>query len=127
MILGCGIDTIDIHRIHHSMTKFPDRFLKRVFAPLERRHGAKAAYYAKRFAAKEAALKAMGTGLRGLNWHDIMLASNEWGQPYIIPSPQCTTLIKTKFSVQKFQFHVSLSDSKDQALAMVILELTERS
>jgi holo-[acyl-carrier protein] synthase len=76
MILGVGNDIIDIRRIERTIERYGDRFLERVFTDTEReksdKRRARAASYAKRFAAKEACAKAMGTGLRkGVYWRDI--------------------------------------------------------
>jgi holo-[acyl-carrier protein] synthase len=88
MILGIGNDLIDIRRIEKTLERFGDRFLDRVFteaerAKAERRAGSlRAATYAKRYAAKEAAAKALGTGFRaGVFWRDIGVENMASGQP----------------------------------------------
>lgn len=91
MILGIGNDLTDIRRIESSITRFGDRFLNHVFTPAERafaeqRKEAKAYYgtYAKRFAAKEAAAKALGTGIaEGISLLDIEVCSHPSGQPFL--------------------------------------------
>ncbi len=91
MILGIGNDIIDIRRIEASLTRFGDRFIGRVFTDTEQarserrttgRHNPRAASYAKRFAAKEACAKALGTGLRrGVFWRDMGVVNLPSGQP----------------------------------------------
>ena len=86
MILGLGNDMIDIRRIEETIKRFGDRFLDRVFTPIERgksdRRIQRAASYAKRFAAKEACAKALGTGLRhGVHWRDMGVVNLDSGRP----------------------------------------------
>ena len=91
MILGIGNDIIDIRRIERSLETFGERFIRRIFTPIEQakserrttgRHNPRAASYAKRFAAKEACAKALGTGLRrGVFWRDMGVVNLPSGQP----------------------------------------------
>ena len=88
MIIGLGNDIVDIRRIERSIERYGARFLERVFTPLERRKAEsrteklRAATYAKRFAAKEAASKALGTGFRaGVFWRDLGVVNLPSGQP----------------------------------------------
>ncbi|WP_029013905.1 holo-ACP synthase [Niveispirillum irakense] len=88
MILGIGSDLVDIRRIQASLDRFGDRFAARVFTPAERARGdamaanARTAYYAKRFAAKEAASKALGTGYaEGVHFCDLEVVSAANGRP----------------------------------------------
>ena len=86
MILGIGNDLIDIRRIEATIARYGDRFLNRVFTPTERaksdRRRERAASYAKRFAAKEACSKALGTGLRkGVFWRDMGVVNLPSGRP----------------------------------------------
>ena len=91
MILGIGNDIIDIRRIEASIERFGDRFIARIYTDIERarserrttgRHNPRAASYAKRFAAKEACAKALGTGLRrGVFWRDMGVINLPSGQP----------------------------------------------
>lgn len=86
MILGLGSDLIDIRRIEQTIARFGDRFLDRVFTDTERRkcdrRANRAASYARRFAAKEACSKALGTGFRrGVFWRDLGVVSLPSGQP----------------------------------------------
>jgi holo-[acyl-carrier protein] synthase len=86
MIIGLGNDVIDIRRMERTIERFGDRFLSRVFTDTERRksdgRAARAASYAKRFAAKEACAKALGTGFRhGVFWRDMGVVNLPSGQP----------------------------------------------
>lgn len=86
MILGLGSDLIDIRRIERTITRFGDRFLNRVFTDAERgkcdRRADRAAGYARRFAAKEACSKALGTGFRrGVFWRDLGVVNLPSGRP----------------------------------------------
>ena len=88
MILGLGSDLIDIRRVEESIAKYGDRFLNRIFTDVERaksdRRANRAASYAKRFAAKEACAKALGTGLsRGVFWRDMGVVNLPGGKPTV--------------------------------------------
>ncbi len=89
MIIGLGNDLIDIRRIEATIARFGDRFLERVFTDVERarseRRAGRAASYAKRFAAKEACAKALGTGLRqGVYWRDMGVVNLPSGRPTLV-------------------------------------------
>ena len=89
MILGIGNDLIDIRRVEQSIEKFGVRFLERIFTDVERaksdRRANRAASYAKRFAAKEACSKALGTGLnRGVYWRDMGVVNQPGGKPTML-------------------------------------------
>lgn len=86
MILGLGSDLVDIRRIEEAIERFGERFLDRIFTPVERarcdRQARPAAGYARRFAAKEAAAKALGTGFRdGVYWRDLGVVNLPSGKP----------------------------------------------
>jgi holo-[acyl-carrier protein] synthase len=86
MILGIGSDLIDIERIARTIERFGDRFIRRIYTPVEiaraERRADRIATYAKRFAAKEACAKALGTGLRkGVFWHDMGVINLPGGRP----------------------------------------------
>ncbi|HEX9904228.1 MAG TPA: holo-ACP synthase, partial [Propylenella sp.] len=86
MILGIGFDIIDIRRVEKTLERFGERFIRRVFTETERRKSdgrrARAASYAKRFAAKEACAKALGTGMnRGVFWRDMGVVNLRSGKP----------------------------------------------
>lgn len=86
MIIGVGSDLIDIERVRQTIDRFGDRFIQRIYTPVEiaraERRADRVATYAKRFAAKEACAKALGTGLRkGVFWHDMGVINLPGGRP----------------------------------------------
>jgi holo-[acyl-carrier protein] synthase len=123
MIKGAGIDIVEVARIAQSLGK-DERFSKLVFAEEEvaycEKQGKKNESYAGRFAAKEAFLKALGTGWRGeLQFHDLVFMNDELGKPYLVLKG------KSKEVLQAFEhciFHVSISHTSHFATAMVIIE-----
>ena len=124
MILSIGIDIVEVYRMRESMTRTP-RFAERVFTEVERTYcdskGA-AAYqsYAGRFAAKEAFLKALKTGWRGkLTWHDIEVISDAEGVPTLKIANEAAKLMDEMGATQ---VHLSISHTKDHAVAQVVLE-----
>lgn len=133
MILGLGNDITDIRRIERSLENFGERFEKRVFTPAERamarsREGAGArtvaATYAKRFAAKEACAKALGTGFScGVFWHDMEVVNLPGGQPALKLSggalAQLSRLLPPGASPR---IHLALTDEYPLAQAHVIIE-----
>ena len=105
------------------------KFIKRVFTNKEIRFSKniknKTNYYAKRFAAKEAFVKALGTGFRNnINFSDIEVINNKLGKPKINISKKVRTFIKKKFKLDKPKIYVSLSDENKHSIAYVILENT---
>jgi holo-[acyl-carrier-protein] synthase len=93
MILGIGTDMVDVRRIEKLLHRFGDRFVCKIFTPQERAYCLKqhhpAAAFAKRFAAKEAALKALGTGLRaGITWQDFDVGNDKNGKPCLRITPE---------------------------------------
>src|SRR6185437_15554261 len=99
MILGLGNDVIDIRRIENTIERYGDRFLKRVFTDTERQksdgRARRAASYAKRFAAKEACAKALGTGLRrGVFWRDMGVVNLRSGRPTMLLSGGAAAQLK---------------------------------
>jgi len=127
MIVSIGIDIIEVARIREVLVRTP-RFGERVFTPAERaycdRRGAAAAqHYAGRFAAKEAALKALQTGWRGgISWQDIEIASRDSGAPYLI----LHGLVKDLFnSSGATAAHLSMSHTNEHAIAQVVLERSD--
>lgn len=124
LIVGCGIDLVEIDRIEKIIKRWGDNFTFRIFTPLERKYcekkkNNKYLSYAGRFAAKEALLKALGLGLRGANWKEIEVNNNELGQPIIKTSGKLNE-IALKGGVSKY--FLTISHTKDYALAEVILE-----
>ncbi len=126
MILGIGTDILAIQHFKKTLTKTP-ALIQRVFTEYEQKKAPRnkekrTAYYAKRFAAKEAFAKACGTGIgTHLNWQDIEIRNDTHGAPFFKMSPKATAFILKKFKVKKFKSHLSLSDDEN-ALAFAILE-----
>ncbi len=128
MILGIGSDLSDIRRIQASLDRFGDRFRNRCFTDLERRRSeAKpdaAASYAKRFAAKEACAKALGTGLRrGVFWRDMGVVNLRSGQPTLaLTGGAAARLAEMTPPGQRAVIHLSMTDDHPYAQAFVIIE-----
>jgi holo-[acyl-carrier protein] synthase len=129
MILGTGVDQITIARIGSLLNRFEARFLKRVFTAAEQAYcnaapNLRVARYAKRFAAKEALLKALGTGYRrGISWQDIEVCNDLRGQPQVHLSGHTQVLLLQKLPAAcTYRIHLSLSDTATDALAFVVLE-----
>ena len=124
MIISIGIDIIEVKRIREVLLRTP-RFAERVFTRAERDYcdtrGAVAAqHYAARFAAKEAALKALQTGWRGgIGWQDVEVAAKESGAPYLIFGGQVLNIFNGFGATAT---HLSISHTTDHAIAQVILE-----
>ena len=128
MILGLGSDLSDIRRIQESLDRFGDRFKQRVFTELERtrsdRKADAAASYAKRFAAKEACAKALGTGMRrGVFWRDMGVVNMRSGQPTMqLTGGALARLQEMTPPGMKAVIHLSLTDDHPYAQAFVIIE-----
>lgn len=128
MILGIGSDLSDIRRIQASLDRFGDRFRNRCFTDLERRRSdAKpdaAASYAKRFAAKEACAKALGTGLRrGVFWRDMGVVNLRSGQPtLVLTGGAAVRLAEMTPDGHRTVIHLSMTDDHPYAQAFVIIE-----
>ena len=124
MIISIGIDIIEVARIREVLLRTP-RFADRVFTSAERAYcdsrGVVAAqHYAARFAAKEAALKALQTGWRGgISWQDVEISARESGAPYLIFSGEVLAVFE-KFGATAT--HLSMSHTSEHAIAQVILE-----
>jgi holo-[acyl-carrier protein] synthase len=129
MILGIGNDVIDIRRIEQVIERYGDRFLDRIFTPAERARSdgkpGRAASYAKRFAAKEACAKALGTGLRmGVYWRDMGVVNEPSGRP---------TMLLTGGAVRRLdrltpdgyvpRVHLTLTDDFPTAQAVVVISV----
>lgn len=131
MIIGIGTDIVDISRIEKTIQRFGDAFLRRVFTESERelskKAGALSAYYAKRFAAKEAFLKALGTGLvTGISWQDMSVLKNSAGRPFMEicggAEKILSGLLTSGFTPE---IHLSLADTDTAAQAMVLIAATK--
>jgi len=123
MIVGTGIDLVEIERIEASIAQFGDKFLERVFLPEEiayaSSHKLSAPHYAARFAAKEAVSKAFGTGIgEQLGWHDMEIERAESGQPLIRLHNQGLKLAE-RHGVKRVM--ISLTHTKTTAGAVAIL------
>ena len=127
MILGVGSDLIDIRRIERTITRFGDRFLERVFTPIERqrseRRGDRAASYAKRFAAKEACSKALGTGFRaGVYWRDLGVVNLPGGRPTLVLTGGALTRLRAMTPRgMTVRIDVTLTDEPPLAQAFVMI------
>ena len=124
MILGVGIDIIEVGRIEGSYAKFGERFLERILRPDEIRyclsHRAPGPFMAARFAAKEAISKAFGTGIGAqLGWQDMEVARKESGEPFVILHDRGKELVTTR---QATALRISLSHTQNYAAAVAILE-----
>ena len=125
MIIGIGTDIIDVRRIKNTFTKFGERFKKRCFSLGEiKRSDDKinsVNSYAKRYAAKEACAKALGTGLaRGVFWKDIEVINNPEGKPFIVLHNRALSKLQN-LSKKDCNIEVSLSDEKNYAIANVVI------
>jgi holo-[acyl-carrier protein] synthase len=128
MIVGIGSDLADIRRVRASLDKFGDRFVKRIYTDLERTRSERkidpAASYAKRFAAKEACAKALGTGMsHGVFWRDMGVINLPTGKPTMAltggAAARLATLIPAGMTAN---IHLSLTDEDPYAQAFVIIE-----
>jgi holo-[acyl-carrier protein] synthase len=128
MILGVGSDLIDIRRIEQAIERFGDRFLDRIFTDVERRRcdrrgGIRIASYARRFAAKEAAAKALGTGFRkGVFWRDLGVVNLPSGQPGMrLTGGALDRLLQITPPGMQAQLNLSITDEPPLAQAIVII------
>jgi len=123
MIAGIGIDLVKIKRIHEAVKKWDQRFLNRVFTPLEQKY-----CYARldpslhlsgRFAVKEAVFKALGTGWRsGVRWTEIEVLNNPQGKPIVTVTGRVKQLMA---DLGVIEIHVSISHDTDYAIGQVVL------
>ena len=126
MIISNGIDIIDIRRIKKTIDKYNFRFKKKCFHPEEINKSEKrlksVESYAKRYAAKEACAKALGTGLaRGVFWKDIEVQNDKYGKPKIKLHNNALKFLKKMTKSHDCLIEVSLSDEKKYAIANVII------
>jgi holo-[acyl-carrier protein] synthase len=127
MIYGIGTDIVEVERIQASLEQFGDAFAKRILADVEwpdyEASQLKARFLAKRFAAKEAFAKAIGTGIRGeVSFHNIAVTHDALGRPLLQLSTALQAFLKQHHIHQS---HISISDEKNLALAYVVLETSE--
>lgn len=128
MIIGTGVDISAISRIQAVLDRFGERFKRRCFTPGEREYCDRtkfyAQHYAARFAAKEAAFKAIGTGLRGVSWKDAEVRR----KPGEAPTLHFTGKAFVRFStIGGTHVHVTLSHDRDLAIAFVVVERRRES
>ena len=124
-ILGIGVDLVQNKRIGDLINN--KSFIQRTFGKREvnlaKKSSNKINYYAKRFAAKEAFAKSLGTGFRNdLNFKDIEILNDKIGKPYFSKSKKINQLIIKKFKIKKFDLFLSISDEKDYSVAFTILQ-----
>jgi len=124
-ILGIGVDIVENIRIHKSLKNIS--FIKRIFSSREillaKNITNKKSYYSKRFAAKEAFSKAIGTGFRdNLNFKDITIINDKLGKPAFVVSDKIKKIVKKQFKISSFDFFLSISDEKNYSIAYVILQ-----
>ena len=124
-ILGIGVDIIENSRIAKSLKN--GVFIKRIFSESEilmaKKIKDKKNYYSKRFAAKEAFAKSIGTGFRNnLNFKDISIVNDKLGKPSFIINEKIKKIIKKQFNTTSFNLFLSISDEKKYSIAYVILQ-----
>ena len=125
-IFGIGTDIVNIKRMEKSLKKYGFKFKKKIFSKKEILYCEKkknpSSYYAKRFAAKEAFSKALGTGIsKGISLKNIEISNNSKGKPYILLKGDISKFLKKKIKNKKYDIHLSLSDDKPWAQATVII------
>tara|TARA_B100001540_G_C15699160_1_gene592991 strand:+ start:498 stop:881 length:384 start_codon:yes stop_codon:yes gene_type:complete len=124
-IVGIGVDIVDNNRIR-KMAKNKN-FLSRIFSKYEitasKKKSNKVSFYAKRFAAKEAFSKSLGSGFRNnLNFKDIVVKNDRYGMPFFYISKKIKFLITKKFKIKKFYFTLSIADEKTYSIAFVTFQ-----
>ena len=124
-IIGTGVDIVENSRIKKSILN--SSFLSRVFTNKEilisKKMKNKSSYFAKRFAAKEAFVKSLGTGFRyGFNFKDISVINDKLGKPAFFITKKIKNLIKKRFKINSFNFFLSISDEKKYSIAFVIFQ-----
>ena len=125
-IFGIGTDIVNIRRMEKLLKRNSNTFKKRIFSKNEiiycERKKNPSSFYAKRFAAKEALSKALGTGIRrGINFKNIEISNNNFGKPSIKLSGSTATYLKSKIKGKKYSIYLSLSDDVPWAQATVII------
>ena len=124
-ILGIGVDIIQNNRIKNSIKnhKFRDRIYSINELKLSTSSKNKIGYFSKRFAAKEAFAKALGTGFRNnLNFKDIEVINDKFGKPYYSKNKKITKMIQKNFNVKNFNCFLSISDENNYSTAFTIIQ-----
>ena len=124
-ILGVGVDIIENRRIKNSIKS--KSFITRIFGSREikfsKKFSNKSNFFSKRFAAKEAFAKSLGTGFRkDLNFKDIEILNDKMGKPYYFKSKKINNLIYKKFKIKNYDLFLSISDEKDYSIAFTIIQ-----
>jgi len=124
-ILGTGVDIVENSRIAKLLKN--KRFIKRIFSNSEiliaSKIRDKKSYYSKRFAAKEAFAKSIGTGFRDdLNYSDISIVNDKLGKPSFEINEKIKKIVKKQFKISLFNFFLSISDEKKYSIAYVVLQ-----
>lgn len=127
-VLGVGVDLVENARIQHSLDRFGERFLQRVFTPGEIEYSQSmkfpARHLAARFAAKEAVSKAFGTGIgKAMGWKDIAVHRKPSGEPFVVLEGGAKTLADERGVAALW---ITLSHTEHHAMAMIVLEATGR-
>ena len=124
-IVGIGVDIIENKRIKNSLKNL--KFKKRIYSVKELVQSSlsknKVGFFSKRFAAKEAFAKALGTGFRdNLNFKDIEIINDKKGKPYYLKSKKISKIIHENFNIKKYKCFLSISDEKDYSTAFTIIQ-----
>ena len=124
-IVGIGVDIIENKRIKNSLKNL--EFKKRIYSTKELAQSSlsknKVGFFSKRFAAKEAFAKALGTGFSvNLNFKDIEIVNDKKGKPYYLKSKKISKIIHKNFSIKKYNCFLSISDEKDYSTAFTIIQ-----
>ena len=124
-IVGVGVDIIENKRIKNSLKNL--KFQKRIYSAKELAQSSlsknKVGFFSKRFAAKEAFAKALGTGFSGnLNFKDIEIVNDKKGKPYYLKSKKISKIIHKNFNIKKYNCFLSISDEKDYSTAFTIIQ-----
>ena len=127
-ILGIGVDVVQNRRIKPLI--YNTKFIKRTFGSNEIKNSKKinykTNYFSKRFAAKEALAKALGTGFRkNLNFNDIEILNDKMGKPYYLKTKKIDKIIKNKFKVNSYGLFLSISDEKEYSIAFTIVQKSQ--
>ena len=124
-ILGIGVDIIDNKRIKEAIksNKFKSRIYSSNELKLSEKTKNKVAFFSKRFAAKEAFSKALGTGFSSnLNFKDIEITNDKKGMPRYVDNRKIIKIVKKKYKIKKFNSFLSISDEKDYSTAFAIIQ-----
>ena len=124
-IVGIGVDIVKNKRISSSLKN--KNFINRTFSKKEilisNKISNKSGYFSKRFAAKEAFSKALGTGFRrNLNFKDIEIINDKMGKPYYVKNKKITKIIQKNFKIKNFKCFLSISDEKNYSTAFAIIQ-----